>query len=74
MFRDAQAFNQPIANWKLSAVTDISQMFLGAQAFNQDLNGWEVRSVDELFPHVRRRLLLRGRHHRLELGGHGGRD
>ena len=41
MFADATSFNQPLNNWNVSNVTDISQMgymFMGATSFNQPLH------------------------------------
>ena len=41
----ATAFNQPIGDWDVSNVTDMSHMFYGATAFNQDLSSWSVDGV-----------------------------
>ena len=38
-------FNQPIGNWDVSNVTDMSYMFSLCQPFNQDLSTWDVSSV-----------------------------
>ena len=38
-------FNQPIDNWDVSKVTDMSGMFVFASAFNQDISNWDVSSV-----------------------------
>jgi hypothetical protein len=40
MFRDAAAFNQPIASWQLCDVHQLDGMFAGAVAFNQPLDSW----------------------------------
>ena len=41
MFFVAKAFNQPLAEWDIGAVTDISYMFGGAIAFNQPIAEWK---------------------------------
>ena len=48
MFEDADAFNQNISGWNVSAVTDMSNMFNGAGSFNQPLNDWEVSGVTDM--------------------------
>ena len=35
----------PIADWNVSAVTNMNQMFTNAAAFNGDLSGWDVKNV-----------------------------
>ena len=39
------SFNQPIGNWDVSNVTDMSRMFHGATSFNQDISKWDVSKV-----------------------------
>ena len=46
MFCNAKAFNQPISNWDVSKVTDMSFMLKGS-SFNQDLSSWDVSNVDD---------------------------
>ena len=45
MFRDADSINQPIGDWDVSGVTDMSGMFRSATSFNQPLGNWDVSSV-----------------------------
>ena len=45
MFNDSQIFNQPLDNWDVSNVTDMTYMFNSAQNFNQPLNNWNVSNV-----------------------------
>ena len=37
MFNGATSFNQPLNNWNVSSITDMSSMFNGATSFNQDI-------------------------------------
>ncbi len=49
VFNGAIAFNQPIGNWNVSAVTTFNQMFLNAYTFNNggssDINNWTLNTV-----------------------------
>jgi len=45
MFESAEAFNQPLDQWNVSAVADMTSMFESALLFNQPLNSWNVSSV-----------------------------
>jgi len=47
MFEGATSFNQPLNDWDISNVTDMSNMFNGASSFNQDLTSWDVSNVEE---------------------------
>jgi len=38
----AEAFNQHLANWNISQVTDMSCMFKDCTSFNQSLANWNV--------------------------------
>ena len=38
-------FNQPIGNWDVSSVTNMSSMFKGATSFNQPIGNWDVSNV-----------------------------
>jgi surface protein len=50
MFWSAENFNQPLANWNTSSVTDMSWMFYEAIAFNQPLGEWALNpDVDLTF-------------------------
>ena len=51
MFAYADAFNQPIGNWNVSNVMDMSGMFL-ATSFNQPIGNWNtsnVKYMDSMF-------------------------
>jgi surface protein len=48
MFTDAISFNQPIGNWDISGVSDLSSMFSGASSFNQSLENWDVSGVTDM--------------------------
>ena len=48
MFFDNEVFNQPIDNWDVSNVTDMSNMFEAAQ-FNQPIGNWDVSSVTNMY-------------------------
>ena len=38
-------FNQPIGNWDVSSVTNMSSMFTIATSFNQPIGNWDVSNV-----------------------------
>ena len=42
------SFNQPISDWNVSNVTDMSDMFRGAAAFNQPIGNWDVSNVTNM--------------------------
>ena len=44
MFAFASSFNQPLNNWNVSNVIDMTWMFCEASSFNQPLNYWYIRS------------------------------
>jgi surface protein len=41
IFENAILFNQPLSDWNVSNVTNMSNMFSGAIRFNQPLSNWE---------------------------------
>ena len=41
-------FNQPLNNWNVSNVTDMSFMFMGNDTFNHPLNNWNVSNVTDM--------------------------
>ena len=45
MFEYAASFNQPLDQWDVSSVKDMSSMFAGATSFNQPLDIWDVSKV-----------------------------
>jgi surface protein len=48
MFFGAAAYNQPLNDWDVSNVTDMTAMFYGAKAYNQPMNDWEVSNVTNM--------------------------
>ena len=42
MFGSAHSFNQPLGDWDVSRVTDMSFMFSDAISFDQSLGNWNV--------------------------------
>ena len=52
MFSEAPAFNQPIGNWNVSNVTNMSYMFAPVstygQTFNQPIGNWNVSKVTNM--------------------------
>ncbi len=44
MFSGATSFNQPLNNWDVSSVTNMSGMFYEATSFNQNISGWAEKS------------------------------
>jgi surface protein len=47
MISSASSFNQPLNNWNVSKVTDMTFMFAGARAFSdQNLSSWDISSVE----------------------------
>ena len=55
MFRDATAFNQPIGNWNVQQVTNMTSMFQNATKFKQNISNWEpykVTGMNAMFTNV----------------------
>ena len=48
MFQGATGFNQGIAGWTMTNVTDTSDMFNGASGFNQNLMFWDTSNVTNM--------------------------
>jgi surface protein len=48
MFRNSNAFNQPLDSWDVSNVIDMTLMFFAATNFNQPLNDWNVSKVTSM--------------------------
>ena len=48
IFRDVNAFNQPIGAWDVTNVTNMANMFYNATTFNQTLGSWEVSNVRDM--------------------------
>jgi surface protein len=47
-FSATNAFNQPIGEWNVGNVTDMSGMFYDARAFNQPIGEWNVGNVSDM--------------------------
>ena len=51
-FDGARSFNQPLNNWGVSNVTNMSymfhDMFQNCEDFNQPLNNWNVSNVEDM--------------------------
>jgi len=48
MFSLATSFNQDIANWITTLVTNMSTMFTNAVSFNQNLSAWDINQVTNM--------------------------
>ncbi|PZW43908.1 putative secreted protein (Por secretion system target) [Mesonia algae] len=48
MFEYAYFFNQPINNWDVSNVTNMTRMFQYALSFNQPISSWDVSNVTNM--------------------------
>ena len=42
MFCEAKEFDQPLNNWNVSNVINMSEMFRNTKQFNQPLNDWNI--------------------------------
>jgi len=54
MFQYASSFNQPLNNWHICNVTNMSLMFNNAISFNQLLDNWDTSKIskfDNMFDH-----------------------
>ena len=48
LFYKAYCFNQPIGNWDVSNVMDMSGIFCNAKSFNQPLDKWDISNVTSI--------------------------
>ena len=48
MVRLILEFNQPLNNWNVSDLEDMSSMFAGATSFNGDISGWNTSNVETM--------------------------
>ena len=48
MFQAAQKFNQPLGDWRVDNVDDMSHMFWCAKSFNQPIASWNVSNVRDM--------------------------
>jgi len=46
MFGECINFNQPLNDWNVNKVEDMSNMFAGCINFNQPLDKWNVDNVE----------------------------
>ena len=47
MFQQANSFNQPLASWETSNVSNMNRMFWANTAFNRDLSNWNIAKVTD---------------------------
>ena len=47
-FYDCKSFNQPLNNWNVNSVENMSEMFGYCEDFNQPLNRWNVSNVENM--------------------------
>ena len=59
MFVYSSAFNQPIGNWNVANVTDMSYMLYSAP-FNQDIGNWNVSNVTNFTQFMQEATLANG--------------
>ena len=48
LFKNAKTFNEPLDNWDVSNVTNMSGMFASLEYFNQPLDNWDVSNVKNM--------------------------
>jgi hypothetical protein len=47
MFSSAKVFNQPLDDWNIVSVTNMSHMFFGSKSYSQNLCQWYNSSIEE---------------------------
>ena len=57
LFNGASAFDQPIGEWDVAAVTSMIRMFHDAKLFNQDVGDCDVSAVTDMSDVPRRQGL-----------------
>ena len=48
MFHGAATFNQPIGDWDVRSLQNITSMFYYATQFNQDLSNWDLKNIIQM--------------------------
>ena len=48
MFYRASSFDQPLGNWNVSTITDMSAIFALASSFNQPIVSWNLSNVIDI--------------------------
>ena len=46
VFKEARSFNQSLANWNMSGVTNAKAMLSNARSFDSDVSGWDVAQIE----------------------------
>ena len=59
MFANCILFNQPLNNWDVSNVNNMSWMFSDCHDFNQPLESWDVSNVSDMSYMFKEALLFK---------------